>query len=421
MLFLLLMATPITVGAEVSPGETIDKTNWQKVEGLLPEPVLNWVKKGDFILKIGELRYSPRDYLPPVARESMVSNQGKYAINEKDIIVETKTGKVPEYIEGMPFPEVDLADPKAGEKLLYNKHYHSLSYGSLIYPIPVTWVGRGGYERQVLATYINAPLDGYPPNRALPNPDGIERYNIINVVEPYDLRGFAVMLWRFRDDRQDMNLSYVPAIRRVRRMSPANRSDAFVGSDLSMDDAWGYEGKIDQFRWKVVGQQEALFPYSSDRPETIVKNSKGEWQSTPDVTPNVYGFQKEGWTGAPWAPVDYLWVKKQVVVIEAVAKDPYYNYGRQVIWFDPEIFQPRYKVVYDRSGGYWKTYLNGFSGAESKDGEMKNILIMVQIMVDDRTQHATLVEGPTKEHVFTHFADMDMNDFTLSGFQKYCK
>lgn len=43
--------------ADVTPGETIDKTNWQKAEGLLPDPVLNYVKKGDFILHIGKLNY----------------------------------------------------------------------------------------------------------------------------------------------------------------------------------------------------------------------------------------------------------------------------------------------------------------------------------------------------------------------------
>ena len=58
---LLLCLTP-PANADVVPGDVIDKTNWQKVEGLLPESVLNWVKKGEFILNIGELQWDPNDY-----------------------------------------------------------------------------------------------------------------------------------------------------------------------------------------------------------------------------------------------------------------------------------------------------------------------------------------------------------------------
>ena len=47
--FLALTAAPVC--ADVVPGETIDKSNWQKVEGLLPDPVLNYVKKGDYIIR----------------------------------------------------------------------------------------------------------------------------------------------------------------------------------------------------------------------------------------------------------------------------------------------------------------------------------------------------------------------------------
>jgi len=43
--------------ADVQPGDRIDRTNWQRAEGLLPPSVLNWVKKGDYVLSIGKLDY----------------------------------------------------------------------------------------------------------------------------------------------------------------------------------------------------------------------------------------------------------------------------------------------------------------------------------------------------------------------------
>lgn len=76
--------------------------------------------------------------------------------------------------------------------------------------------------------------------------------------------------------------------------------------------------------WKLVGIQEGLLPYSTTKPELFVPVETGEWQTSPDVTPHVYGYQKEGWKGAPWAPVNFVWVKRPIWILEAVSKDPYY-------------------------------------------------------------------------------------------------
>ncbi len=281
-------------------------------EGLLPKPALNWVKKRDFVLDIGELNYDEKEYFDFLVKDSLTANIGKYDVNEKDIIIDVETGKPADFVSGLPFPDVDPEDPKAGQKFLYNKHYAAFNTGNQNVGFQAIWVGTGGLEREIGARFVNAPMDGYPPARSLDNSDGIQRYTLISVDRPYDISGFSLLLWRYRDQRQDMNLSYIPAIRRVRRMSPANRSDAFVGSDFCIDDPNGYDGKICTFDWRVLRKQEALIPYKSKAPERLVQNNRGEWVTTEDVTPSVYGFQTEGWQGAPWAPVKLFWVKRSV-------------------------------------------------------------------------------------------------------------
>ena len=81
---------------------------------------------------------------------------------------------------------------------------------------------------------------------------------IITVKKPYDLAGTSVMLCRYLSAKQDVNFSYIPAIRRVRRMTPANRSDGFLGSGFTQDDMAGYDGKTPAFEWKLVGEREVL-------------------------------------------------------------------------------------------------------------------------------------------------------------------
>ena len=57
----------------------------------------------------------------------------------------------------------------------------------------------------------------------------------------------------------------------------------------------------------------------------------------------------------------------------------------------------------------------------SADGKMKFMLVDIQDIVDDRSQHASLCENASQRNLWKLHAVVDMNDFTLSGFQKYCK
>jgi hypothetical protein len=42
-------------------------------------------------------------------------------------------------------------------------------------------------------------------------------------------------------------------------------------------------------------------------------------------------------------------------------------------------------------------------------------------MIDDRLRHATIFRGPMPMDIWDYFADMDEDDFSLGGFQKFCK
>ena len=195
----------------------------------------------------------------------------------------------------------------------------------------------------------------------------------------------------------------------------------FVGSDGTVDDAMGYDGKISAFTWKVIEQKEALFPFLNTGPERLVQNEFGEWLSTPAVTEIAYGFKEKGWQGAPWCPTNLVWVKRPAWVVLAQPKDRYYNYGDQYIWADAETYFPIYKVIHDRAGGYWKVMMISTAGGESADKKMQFMMVSSQQSVDDRTQHSTYVEDVSPRNQWAFFADVEIDDFTLAGFQKYCK
>ncbi|MEW6440079.1 MAG: DUF1329 domain-containing protein [bacterium] len=408
--------------ADVSPGDVIDKSNWEKAEGLLPESVLNWVKKGDFILTIGKLNYDPYDFVPEAIIRNWETNKGKYALDETDNIVDALTGQQPDFVEGWPFPGVDMNDPKAAYKIMYNRVFYGHNLGATDTPFNGVWVGRGGYEREVKAAYLGHPMHGFPGTRGLENPQQMEKYSIIRIMSPVDISGTNVLTWRFLGDKEDMTYSYVPAIRRVRRMSPANRSDAFIGTDMCVDDSFGFDGKITSVDWKIIGIRETLGPFLSEDPQQIVQNEKGEWVSTSTIKPIVYGWEKERWTGAPWAPTNLLWVKRKLIGLEITPRDPYYNYGIQQLWLDARFqFTATYKIINDRAGNYWKTVLLCTSGFQSADQKMRFMQAPMYLAVDDRIDHATIVRTISPQAVCRWFCVQNLNMYSISGFQKLCK
>jgi hypothetical protein len=407
---------------DVAPGDVIDQTNWEKVQGLVQDEVLRFVKEGELTLHIEELNYDPGKHLPSYALEARKTNVGKYDLDEDDWIIETETGKRTERILGHPFPVIDPEDPRAATKIMYNTKYWQFVQGSLRGPLVQAYLSPRDYLRGVTAFNVNLYMDGNPEAIARPNPDRVMKYQITSATSPYDIAGTAVLTWRYRDPEvEDNSFAYVPAIRRVRRMTPANRSDGMMGSDMAVDDAGMYDGKVTAMTWKFLRKEERLVPFMGKDPERIVSNEDGEWSSTEYVTEIDFGYEKEGWQGAPWAPLNFIWVKRPVYVIEVTPKDPYYNYGTQLIWVDTENWCPAHKTINDRAGKFWKFTLHAQMNYESDDKTMKVQSAGNQIVVDERNRRSTVSLPATSTDIWTFYARTDRDTFTLGGFQRFCK
>jgi len=417
-----LLSMTSTVTADVVPGDVIDSSNWKKAEGLLPVPVLDWVKRGEFILNIGELDVEdPTKIRSDYILEAFETNRGKYAIDEEGGVVDKKTGKLAKFMVGFPFTDLDPEDPLVVQKLMYNHQYGQHVNGFFKFRFQLIWVADTGFERDVDAVWQGASMTGFPEAQKFRNSAGVEKYSILVVRKPYDLAGTAIMTHRFLDpNKSDNTFGYIPAIRRVRRMSAANRSDAFIGSDECVDDVNGYDGKVAAFDWKLLRVQEALLAFLPGV-YPFVQNRYGEWQTTKDVKRVIYGYEKEGWQGAPWAPTNLIWAKRPVYVIEMTPRDRYYNYGTHYIWASPETYACPFKVVNDRAGQYWKSLYMVNTFVQSADKTMAVIAVPGQNVIDERYKHATITQILSPENPWTMKARMNLDDFSMAGFQKFCK
>jgi hypothetical protein len=193
-----------------------------------------------------------------------------------------------------------------------------------------------GLESQIL--YYDGQKRKYRPKE---NPQNVLAQTLATVLYPKDLYATTVLSWRFRESqKRDLNWTYVPALRRVREVSPANRSDGFLGSDLTQDDGAFFDGKPEDFTWKLVGEKELY--RLADRAALDGKVARkplpgGGWQVRYENGPFV-GFEEPSWKGAPWAPIAAVLAKRKLWVVEAIPKDRYYLYGKIELYVDKEGF-----------------------------------------------------------------------------------
>lgn len=121
------------VSAEVTPGDVIEQSNWQKIQGVVPGKILDLVKQGKLMnLKIGTLNYDPDQYYPGAVKKHFEKNKGKYAVTEQALLVDKQTGKYPSDLMGWPFPGVDENTPNAGIKIAYNMRFYRQSNGIVL-------------------------------------------------------------------------------------------------------------------------------------------------------------------------------------------------------------------------------------------------------------------------------------------------
>jgi hypothetical protein len=91
----------------------------------------------------------------------------------------------------------------------------------------------------------------------------------------------------------------------------------------------------------------------------LVEESETGWRlSYPAST--LIASQEESWKPGDglvsWAPMQIALVPRPVWIVEAIPKNPYYLYGKQVMYFDKENFRGYWKSKYDWKGNVLMNY-----------------------------------------------------------------
>jgi len=255
------------------------------------------------------------------------------------------------YVSGQPFPmdQVDCkGDPQAGVKIAWNFDHRWEGEGGSAKFIYSYW-DRGErlplyYEGKSRRVWLSGRVD---PEYQATGGDvfrGEQRKRAygIEVEAPFDSRGLTLLTYRYKGSENPASTThnddtwvYSPSLRRVRRISSAQRADAVAGTDFTFDDLFSFDGIIPQYDWKCLGKRELIAPMNSQ--------VKG------------YPFDEEhnfGPFGLSYA--DDTWDLRQAVVIEFTPRAADHPYSKKVIYIDEQSMEPLYSFAYDRKGELWK-------------------------------------------------------------------
>jgi hypothetical protein len=363
--------------ADVSPGDKIDAQNVDKLKDLI-SPGMEWCIKRGWPITIGETK---RIEWPQAYKEATE----KYASQAKL----TPDGlDVKNYVAGLPFPNIDPKDPQVAYKIMWNYSYQFLTTddvdlrnfdadtGSIADHGPMT------VERHFLLDHFRRLFwTGrlyVEPKPEKPNPNGYRaQQGLYPILEPFDLKGVGALGNRYVDSsKQDDSWLYLPSLRRVRRLSTAQRSDALFGQDTDVDSYYGYAGHIAWMDWKYLGEKDVIGAFHA-------KNYPVKWHEKVD-----------------WA-FDDVWEKRRVYVVEGVSKLPQYAYSKRVLFIDKEGWVMPFTDIYDRSGELWKIWINDYSFRTSVPGAGAIVypdemgFIPAIVMVDMQLEHATRASLPS--------------------------
>jgi hypothetical protein len=379
-----IAAFAITIPAQAeqkipAPGTVIDRSNMHEYSDVLT-PGLKWIIDRSVKMKVREYG---KLHLPKPQAEATekYSSQVKLSEDSTHLI---------NHVAGIPFPTIDTNDPQIAAKLIFNFN-SAIAVDDLDlrnFDCDTGAVRKGGdplhVERHFLIDHIRRlyyteRLEVEPIPEKPDNTDEV-RYKeaLYPIIEPFDLKGTGFTFNRYQDHtRQDDSWLYLPQLRRVRRLSSAQRSDALFGQDTDQDSYAGYAGNPAWMTWTYLGE----------------KTIMGSFHST--HLPAKWG------EGSADFIHDDTWEPRKVWIVEGVSKLPQYAYSKRVINIDQDTYRIPSTDMYDNAGELWKMWVNNYKFAkkpipEAKYGFDWDVSYNPSItMVDFQLEHATRCSLPS--------------------------
>jgi uncharacterized protein DUF1329 len=335
--------------AGLNPGTVINKGNVDQFKDVVPAGVFKLIKEGMFEIKVGP---TTQFEMNKAYVEATRKNLNKAKLGPKN-------GDIEGFTAGRPFPEEpDVKDSRAGEKLAWNYKY-GVNWGDNAAIYPFFWKYRnmetGQLERTIKFNFhflnFKHRVKDDPVPEVTPNPSELFRAIYVKVQEPQDLKNTQLLIQRYEDDQKlDDAYLYLGFQRRVRRLATGQTTDAFLGSDLMIEDFEGYNGRISDMKWAYKGTRNVILPMWNHNELKLSDEFKD-----PDYKYVSFGGKGECFHDATWQ-------LRKVYVLEAEPVNPNHPVSKRVFYMDAQLGNLNgANEIYDRKGELWKVFMVGKS------------------------------------------------------------
>ncbi len=362
-------------------GMAIDQTNVEQFKEILDPGMYEHIKAGRYVMQTTQT-------------ESLALHQNYIEATRKAVASPPQlnaNGTVDNFVAGRPFPEEpDVADPNAGVKIAWNFKY-GYNWGDNAAVCPMYWKLRdmrtGNLERTMrfCIHFLNMKhrVNQEPLPEFKDNPGNLYRAIYLIVNEPFDLSNTQLLMHRYEDDlKRDDAWLYLGFQRRVRRLATGQTTDAFLGTDMMIEDFESYNARVSDYDWKLVATKNVLLPFHHHNGLSLAT----DMPTMPD------GFKFVDFGGQGNCFPKSTWQLRKVYVIEAAPKEPGHPLSKRIMNIDAQTFTIPQQSMFDRKGELWKTLTN--TQAYPDDHHPKNKGSGVSIndgfaSIDVQAQHCT--------------------------------
>jgi hypothetical protein len=364
----------------LTPGVVVTPANIEQFKDAFDPGLYTMVKDGWVEIKVGPSTDFPR---PQSYIEATRENLNKTKLGAKN-------GEIEGFVAGRPFPEEpDVKDPRAGEKLAWNFKY-GVNYGDSGSVYPFYWRYRNAATGQIERTikfqfhFLNFMhrTEQAPVPEITPNPARIFRGTYAKVHDPQDLRNTQLLIHRFEDDTKlDDAYLYLGFQRRVRRLATGQTTDAFLGSDMMIEDFEGYNGRISDMNWAYKGVRNILVPYFNHNEQPLTDEYK-----------EADGYKFVDFHGKGNCMPNVTYQLRKAYVLEATPVNPNHPVSKKVMYLDAQTMNPGRTVIYDRKGQLWKSFTIGKSHPDHHLPQNKGSDVAIDALfaqVDMQAMHCT--------------------------------
>ncbi|MBI2313837.1 MAG: DUF1329 domain-containing protein [Betaproteobacteria bacterium] len=364
----------------LKPGLVIKKDNADQFKDVMDAALYQFIKDGWYEVTVA-------------ATTSLDLNKNYVEATKKNlnkVKLGAKPGEITGFVAGRPFPEEpDAKDPRAGEKLAWNYKY-GINWGDNAAISPFYWKFRdmntGKIERTIKFHFhflnYKHRIANNPIPEITPNPSQLFRGIYVTVEEPLDIKYTQLLIHRFEDDllRDDAYL-YLGFQRRVRRLASGQVTDAFLGTDLMIEDFEGYNGRISDMNWTYKGTTNMLMPYYNHNELKLADEHK-----------EADGYQFVAFGGKAGCFPNITWQLRKVYVLESKPVEPGHPIGKRVHYLDAQTATLNRTLIYDRKGELWKSFIIGKAHPDYHLPKNKGSGISIDdsfSMVDVQSKHCT--------------------------------